>query len=591
MTEPGEDLQDLEESDDSVIGDAFILSLKVIGIIAFIVVLIFLLPREEKETEDVGEGSPVVARGQQKDRNPPEISFTDITTEAGITEIHRNGASGEKLLPETMGSGCAFADIDGDGDPDLILASGRQWPWDEQGDPDPSIHLYINDGSGHFTDRSREWGLTHSPYATGLAVADFDGDGDRDLFVAAVGADLLLRNEGGHFTDVTAEAGVAGEDDAWSTSAGFFDADGDGDLDLFVCQYVEWTREIDIAVDYRLTGVGRAYGPPTNFKGSHSRLHINAGDGHFTDTSTSAGIQVTERHGDRPAAKALAFLPCDLDGDGELDIVVANDTVGNFLLRNLGNGSFEEIGATAGLAFDSNGAATGAMGIDSARFRNDGSLGIAIGNFASEMTSLFVTEPGGLQFFDESVNEGVGPASRRRLSFGLFFFDVDLDGNLDLLQANGHLEEEIAQVQPGQSYRQPAQLFWNSGPGPHGCFVEVPASLTGDLAIPIVGRGASYADIDGDGDLDVLLTQTGGAPLLLRNDQESGNHWLRILLVDRPPNLDAIGATVTLRSGGVVRSLQVMPTRSYLSQVEFPLTFGLADNSTPPVVEVKWPDG
>lgn len=590
MTDHLEVIPDPDEGDDSVIGDAFILSLKVIGGIALLVGALLLFSSSEEEAEDVGEGPPVVASPQQSDRTPPKIVFTDITAEAGIGTVHNSGASGEKLLPETMGSGCAFSDIDNDGDPDLILASGRPWPWDTEEATGPSLHLYINDGTGHFLDRSREWNLDFSPYATGLAIADFDGDGDRDIFVAAVGRDLLLRNDGGRFTDITDEAGVGGADDAWSTSAGFFDADGDGDLDLFVCQYVEWSREIDIAVDYRLTGVGRAYGPPTNFTGSHSRLHLNTGGGKFIDSSSKSGVQVAEKHGDRPAGKALAFSPSDLDGDGMLDLVVANDTVGNFLLRNLGGGEFSETGASAGVAFDSNGAATGAMGIDSARFRNDDSIGIAIANFASEMTSLYVSERDNLQFFDESVNEGVGPASRRRLSFGLFFFDADLNGLLDLLQANGHLEEEITQVQPGQHYRQPAQLFWNSGPGPHGCFVEIPPDLTGDLARPIVGRGAAYADIDGDGDLDVLLTQTGGPPLLLRNDQHTGNHWLRIRLVDRAPNIDAIGARVTLRRENSVCSQQVMPTRSYLSQVEPTLTFGLGEDTTRPLVEIIWPD-
>jgi hypothetical protein len=231
------------------------------------------------------------------------------------------------------------------------------------------------------------------------------------------------------------------------------------------------------------------------------------------------------------------------------------------------------------------------MGVDAAHFRNDADLGIAVGNFANEMTSLYATQAAVPPLTDEAIIEGIGPASRRALTFGLFFFDYDLDGRLDFLQANGHLEGEINTVQSSQFYRQPAQLFWNCGNDCKSSFVLRPAGNNGDLDTALVGRGAGYADIDGDGDLDVLITQNGGAPLLLRNDQDLGHHWLRLKLIGRSVNRDAVGAWVELRSGGTVQRRQVMPTRSYLSQVEPVLTFGLGAATTIESLEVFWPDG
>jgi len=278
----------------------------------------------------------------------------------------------------------------------------------------------------------------------------------------------------------------------------------------------------------------------------------------------------------------------DYDRDGWIDLFVANDTVRNFLFHNLGNGRYEEIGALEGIAFDRNGKATGAMGIDAAYFRNTDDLGIGIGNFANEMSSLFVTADGLAPFADEAILEGFGPASRLALTFGLFFFDYDLDGQLDLFQANGHLESEINIVQPSQSYAQPAQLFWNCGDDCRNRFLHV--SETGDLATPLVGRGAAYADIDNDGDLDIVITQSGRRARMFRNDQQLGNHWLRVAFADGP-RAGVIGARVELTAGGITQRRHVMPTRSYLSQVELPVTFGLGRNAQVDKLNVTWPDG
>jgi enediyne biosynthesis protein E4 len=293
-----------------------------------------------------------------------------------------------------------------------------------------------------------------------------------------------------------------------------------------------------------------------------------------------------------PAAKTLGVAPVDVNGDGWIDLILANDTVPNLVFINQHDGTFKEIGAQSGIAFDNYGNTRGAMGIDSARYRNDGKLGIAIGNFANEMTALYVAQNSLTNFSDEAITEGVGPASRLLLKFGVFFFDYDLDGRLDLLTANGHLEEEISKIQASQKYEQPAQLFWNAGDRSGGCFVVVPPEKAGaDLFQPIVGRGSAFADIDGDGDLDVVLTQVGRPPLLLRNDQNLHHHWIRLKLVGTKSNRDAIGAWVTARVNGQTLSRQVMPTRSYLSQSELPVTIGLGDATKFDSLEILWPSG
>lgn len=524
----------------------------------------------------------------------PIVRFTDITAPAGLHFVHTNGAYGEKLLPETMGGGVAFLDFDDDGDPDLLFINSSDWPWHKRpGGKRPTPALYRNDGAGKFTDVTAGSGFDVSLYGMGVACGDYDNDGRVDVFVTAVGGNHLFRNLGsGKFVDVTTAAGVGGTGKDWSTSAAFFDYDNDGRLDLFVCNYVTWSRQIDFEANYQLPGIGRAYGPPMNFPGTFPLLYRNEGNGRFRDVSGESGVQVRRPGTGVPMAKSLGVAPVDMDGDGWIDLVVANDTIQNFVFQNQRNGTFAEIGARSGIAYDSFGQTRGAMGIDSARFRSDQALGIAIGNFANEMNALYVAKGGALMFADEAASEGFGPASQALLKFGLFFFDFDLDGRLDVLTANGHIEDEIQKVNQQQRYRQPAQLFWNRGQesGPH--FVPVPPEKCGaDLFQPIVGRGSAFADIDGDGDLDAVIAQINGPPLLLRNDQQLGHHWLRLKLVGVNANRDGIGAWVMVRAGGRTMAQQVMPTKGYLSQSEPVLTFGLGKSARADSVEVSWPGG
>ena len=522
----------------------------------------------------------------------PRFVFTDVTKSAGIDFVHENGATGGKLLPETMGGGCAFFDYDGDNDQDLLLVNSAYWPWDEPPAEAATMALYANDGTGAFTNVTDEAGLDVTFYGMGVAVGDYDNDGDPDLFISTVGENRLYRNDGGRFVDATAETKLAGAADEWSTSCGWLDYDNDGDLDLVVGNYVRWSREIDVAQDFQLTGIGRAYGPPFSFAGTFPYLYRNDGEQGFTDVSAESGVQQTNIATDEPLAKTLGVAPVDVNQDGWIDFVLANDTVRNLLFINQQDGTFREAGIESGVAFDSSGKARGAMGIDTARFRDDDSLGIAIANFANEMTALYVAQGTAGSFIDDAIPTGLGPPTRQALSFGLFFFDADLDGRLDLFCANGHLEDDIQLVQKSQHYRQSPMLFWNAGQQGGDEFVLAQADLADGTGLPaVVGRGAAYADIDGDNDLDVLVTQIGGPPTLLRNELKEPPTTLRLKLVGKSCNRDAIGAWVEVRQGDRTLRRQVMPTRSYLSQVELPVTIGLGPEGTVDGVTVLWPDG
>jgi len=590
---PPEEPEEFVQTDDAAIGRGVrnsLIALVVLGLLgggAYFA----LRPKQVSGPVKVTKVSAPEAASTNALANAPAVRFTDVTAAAGITFQHQSGAYGDKLLPETMGSGVAFVDLDGDGAPELLFVNSTHWPGKRPADAPPATAaLFRNLGKGTFANATTGSGLDLPLYGMGVATGDYDNDGKTDVFISTVGGGRLFRNEGGlKFRDTTALAGVGGNPQDWSTACAFFDFDNDGDLDLFVGNYVRWSPEIDREVGYSLVGVGRAYGPPMNFQGAFPHLYRNDGAGKFTDVSASSGVQVKNTSTGVPLAKTLGVAPLDYNGDGWMDLVAANDTTQNLLFENQRNGTFKEVGALAGVAFDSYGNTRGAMGVDTARFTADGKAAIGIGNFANEMTAFYVAQGDGSLFTDEAISWGIGPASRLLLKFGFFFFDYDLDGRLDVLTSNGHLEEEITKVQASQSYRQPAQLFWNAG---DAGFIGVTSQQAGaDLFRPVVGRGSAFADMDGDGDLDAVITEAGGKPMLLRNDQTLGHHFVRLKLVGTKSNRDAIGAWVKLTADGKSQWRQVMPTKSYLSTSELEVTFGLGKSSQVEALEITWPSG
>lgn len=588
-----------EIQNDDVVGSAVRWSLAGLVLLISLVGLIWLLTRKPVEqVQKTAVPTPLPAPRKGPDVVIPEIRFTDVTAAAGIDFVHENAAEGEKLLPETMGGGGAFFDFDNDGDQDLLCINSTTWPWAKNASAAPAVSaLYANDGTGRFSNVTAGSGLDVPMFGNGVACGDYDADGDTDVFVTCLGSNHLFRNDsGGKFTDVTAETGVAGSDTAWSTSAGWSDYDRDGDLDLFVCNYIEWSRELDLSMSFTLADNSRAYGRPTDFRGAFPFLYRNDGDGRFVDVSESAGVQAKDPNTGAPLCKSLGVIFPDVNEDGWPDIVVANDTVQNLLFLNQKDGTFVESASVSGIAFDTSGGARGAMGIDFGCFRNSRSLGIAIANFATEMTALYVCQSPGMEiplFRDEAISNGVGPVTRTDLKFGVLFLDADLDGRLDIFQNNGHLEVDIQRVQASQQYEQPPHLLWNCGADQETEFVMLPEAKVGaDFMKRMVGRGSSMADLDGDGDLDLALFSSGGRPRLLRNDQQSGHHWLRVKLNGKGANPEAIGAEVLLTlTDDTTMQRVVSPTRSYQSQIELPVTFGLGSSEAVKHLIVHWPDG
>lgn len=589
---PEEEMLDEDVENDAVIARAFRASLIVfvIGCLPVIGLLIYLNIDKAKESSTEVEVT-LPERRQENEQPMPSLPMVDVTAAAGVDFQHETGRYGDKLLPETMGSGIAVLDYNNDSHLDLLLINSSRWAWDQETQRPTPCKLYRGNGKFEFTDVSAEAGIDFTLYGMGAAVGDFDNDGDCDVFISAVGKNRLLRNDDGKFTDVTDEAGVGGDENAWGTSCGFLDYDNDGLLDLFVCNYVDWSRENDLSQNFTLDGETRAYGPPRAFAGSFSYLYHNEGDGKFKDVSAEAGVQIRNDDTDVPLGKAMGVAPVDIDNDGWIDIVVANDTVRNFLFLNNKDGTFSEVGRLSGIAFDrSTGNARGAMGIDAACFREDGTLAIGIGNFANEASALYMAKPGKKQFIDAAMYTGFGPPTRQGLTFGLFFFDVDLDGRLDVLGANGHLEEEISKTQQTQRYEQPPQLFWNAGRDARNELVLVDPANTGDsFNVPIVGRGAACGDFDSDGDADVVISVSNGKTVLFRNDQSANHHWLKVKLQGTKSNRDAIGAVVRLKVGDRELTRTLMPTRSYLSQCEKAITFGLGDATQVAELTVAWP--
>ena len=509
--------------------------------------------------------------------SPP--AFRDITAAAGIVFQHHAYHTPQKYLLETMGAGCAFLDYDGDGYPDVLLLNGMALP----GSKDQSrstLHLYHNDHNGTFRDVTHQAGLDKVEiYAMGVAVGDYDNDGRDDFYVsAALGGGHLFHNEGnGRFKDVTTQAGVANKG-KWGTSCAWVDYDRDGKLDLFVCSYVKFATLKDDMPCFAGADK-RIYCVPTAFETSACTLYHNDGNGRFTDVTERSGVS-------KARGKSLGVSVWDYDGDGYPDLFVANDTVPGFLLHNKRDGTFEEMGMLTGLAVDDEGNAHSGMGIDIADANNDGSSLLAITNYQGQQTSLYQQTTDNL-FHDIRYKAHISEATGKTLGFGVLFFDYDNDGFKDMIQVNGHVQDDIEQREPGTKYAQPTLLFHNQH---NGVFAEVGLAGGSPFSTPLVGRGVAVGDIDNDGRLDALITGNNGNAMLWHNQTKTPNHWLTLKLEGARSNRDGIGAMVLVTAGGVTQRGMVRSGSSYLSQSDLRAHFGLGAQTSADV-EIRWPSG
>ena len=502
------------------------------------------------------------------------VQFTDATSAAGIKFVHNSGRAGKKMLPETLGSGVAFFDANQDSWPDLLLINSRDWKPRAR----KSLHaLYRNNKNGTFTNVTAGSGLDVEMYGMGVAVGDYDNDGRDDVYVTALEGDRLFRNEGNFkFRDVTKASGIANA--GFGTSAAWLDYDKDGLVDLFVANYVQWTPESDLWCS--LDGSTKSYCTPESYKGTASKLYRNLGGGRFADVSRKAGVA-------DPTSKSLGIAVLDYDSDGWPDIFVANDTQPNKLYRNTRNGSFTEEAVAAGVAYSEDGVARGAMGVDAADYDRSGRPHLLVGNFSNQMLALYHNE-GTKLFVDEAPTSTVGRTSLLYLAFGVFFFDYDLDGHLDIFAANGHIEEEIGRVQPKVQYREPPLMFRNLGGGKYD---YVGAALGAAFNQPMVARGAAHADFDRDGDLDIVMTNNHGPAKLLRNEGGSRNNWVSIKAVGTKSNRSALGAIVRVHSASGRQWSTIRSGSSYCSQSDLAQTFGLGKDKQVQAIEIEWPSG
>ncbi len=514
-----------------------------------------------------------------------QVTFVDVTDPAGITFHYTHGGTGRKHFIETMGPGCAFLDYDGDGGLDIYAVNGHALGGSESAETN---ELYRNLGDGSFREVGGEAGADDRGYGVGVTAADYDNDGDADLYLTNYGRNVLLRGRGdGTFADHTTQAAVG--DSSWGTGCAFLDYDNDGLLDLYVANYVEYSLDAggrDLT-PYFLAAPGqepaadlRAYPSPENFPGSPDVLYRNGGDGTFTDVTAAAGVH-------DPAGKGMGIAASDYDDDGDMDVFVANDQTANFLYRNNGDGTFTDVALLAGVGYSGDGRPEASMGADFGDYDNDGLLDLVVPNFHREPTSLYRNEGDGL-FAWESMRSGLGRPSLAYVGWGTAFLDYDNDGFLDVFVANGHTLDNIELFDASSSYPQPDQLFRNTGAGR---FEDVSGAAGEALTAPRVSRGAAFGDYDDDGDTDIFVVHSTGRAVLLRNEGGDKGHWLQVKTVGVKANRDGVGARIEVVSGDLRQVREIRTGSGLYSQNDPRACFGLGQRERVDLLRVRWPGG
>ena len=535
--------------------------------------------------------SPVAARGQSSQSNTPAVipgKFVDVTAAKGVNFNAVASHTSRKYLLETMGSGVAVFDYDNDGRLDLFFVNGA--PLDDptqkgtipqKRSPKDWNRLYHQRKDGTFEDVTEKAGLKGSGYDMGVAVGDYDNDGYEDLYVTGYGGNHLYHNNGdGTFTDVTERSGTGGDHTQgknWYTSAAWVDLDNDGLLDLVVLRYVKWDFE-DVWCGEHREGY-RAYCHPDLFPAIPPIVYHNNGDGTFTDITAKAGMAIP--------GKGLGIAIADYDGDGKIDIAVANDSMPEFLFHNKGDGTFEETGLTAEIAVDGDGRTYAGMGIAFQDFDNDGLPDLAITNLANQKYALYRNNGDG-SFTYDTYETSLASMTLLHSGWGIFFLDYDNDGYKDLLVAQGHDLDTVELNYPEVHYKEPMLLARNMG---NGKFVDVSAESGDVFKQRWVGRGMAVGDFDNDGRLDAVVTTNGGPAYLLRNETPTANHWLSLLLVGHKSNRDAIGAVVKVTTSHGAQYWTVSTTGSYLSSNDKRAHFGLGTDTIARSIEIRWPSG
>jgi hypothetical protein len=516
-----------------------------------------------------------VATGVPANTTSP-VTFTDVSRNSGIAFQHDNATSAEKYLIETMGAGAAWLDYDNDGYLDLYLVNGAATKAYVPSHPLGSA-LYHNNGDGSFTDVTAQAGVAATGlFGMGVAVGDYDNDGFPDLYVTGYGRSVLYRNNGdGTFTDVTAKAHVSNTN-KWGSSAAWLDYDRDGRLDLIVANYVDFTPENNRTC---VENGHRSYCHPNKYHGQTPTLYHNNGDGTFTDVSAASGIGAR-------AGNGLGVVCFDFNGDGWTDVFIANDSMENFLFINRQNGTFREAGVEAGVAFSEDGKSEAGMGVDAGDYDRDGRLDLFVTHLDLEWNRLYRNRGDGT-FDDATFASKIGSGNYHKSGFGTGFIDYDNDGWLDIFIANGHVLDNVQLFHAGTSWAEPKTMYRNTGRS----FEEVSNRLGSDFIAPRVGRAAAFADYDNDGDIDILVTNNGQAPQLLRNDGGNRNHWLGVCLIGVRSNRDGVGAKVRVRAGGATQINQAKGGMSYQAAHDPRLHFGLGNAARVESLEVEWPSG